>query len=150
MTVVGLSVLKAWRSARLLSLEALAIQSGLDAAAILAIETGDKDFTGAELQALAGVLNCTPSGLLNGPSSPSIDAGAFERRLLAQMLRDVCVEAVNTFDDMGRLEDLKIAADADEFWMAVAALFSEAVRSVRQAQALDAPFAPLGTTLPAS
>jgi transcriptional regulator with XRE-family HTH domain len=146
MMTSGLPVLKAWRSARSISLDALASQSGLDTAVISAIEAGEKDYTGNELQALASAFGCTPSGLLNGPSPPVLEAGASERRLLAQMLRDLCAEAVTAFDDMDRLEELKIAAEADEFWLGVADLFSESVISIRQARALDASSVPLETT----
>lgn len=150
MTASGLPVLKAWRSARSLSLDALAFQSGLDTGTISAIEAGEKDYTGNELQALAGVFGCTPSGLLNGPYPPPFEAGGSERHLLAQMLRDLCVEAVTTFDDMDRLEELKIAAEADEFWLGVADLFSESVISIRQAQTTSVPSVPSETAPQAS
>lgn len=61
---------------------------------------------------------------------------AFQRRLLAQMLRDLCVEAVTTYDDMGRLEELKVNEEADAFWISVAGLFMESLDQIRVTRSL--------------
>lgn len=74
--------------------------------------------------------------LLEGPDT------AFQQRLLAQMLRDVCVEAVTTYDELGRLHELKIADDADEFWLSVASLFMESLDQIRRTRPAVASAAP--------
>jgi hypothetical protein len=56
----------------------------------------------------------------------------FERRLLAQMLRDLCVEAVTTYDDMGRLDELKVNDEADDFWLGVAGFFMESLDQIQR------------------
>lgn len=66
-------------------------------------------------------------------ATPTIDVDTtFQQRLLAQMLRDLCVEAVTTYDDMGRLDELKIADDADAFWLSIAELFMASLDQIRR------------------
>ncbi|MFN0024922.1 MAG: hypothetical protein ACKVS5_13600 [Parvularculaceae bacterium] len=75
------------------------------------------------------------------PAAIVADA-AFQQRLLAQMLRDLCVEAVTTYDDMGRLNELKIADDADAFWLSIAELFMASLDQIRRTRPVVASAAP--------
>lgn len=149
-TTVGLPYLKEWRAAQAMSLGGLAARSRLPETRLSAIESGGEDFTGEDLRAIAGALGCAPACVLAGPPQHETADGAFENRLLAQMIRDICVEAVTTYDDMGRIDELRIAADADEFWLGVADLLNEAVRSISRTRAVGAFSALSGTTPPAS
>lgn len=124
--------LREWRDEKLLSSTDLAERSGLSSAAIENIESGASDFTGAQLEALADALDCEPWRLIFGPPDPAADRDQFRTRLVAQMLRDICVEAVTTFDDLGRLDDLRKNLDAEEFWCAVATLFEDAMATIRR------------------
>ena len=140
---VGLQVtmtstfLQDWRVGRALSIEELARRSGLSPSLISEMESGASDFTGTNLKAVAESLGCEPWRILAGP--PTLQE--FRTRLVAQMLRDVCVEAVTTFDDMGRLDELKRNIEAEEFWRQVAAHFEGAVEVICRASSND-PSAP--------
>lgn len=50
-----------------------------------------------------------------------------DTKLIAQMLRDVCVEAVLSFEEMGRLEELKVNKEAEQLWLEVATEFRKAL-----------------------
>jgi transcriptional regulator with XRE-family HTH domain len=128
----GLPMLAAWRDAQSLSLEALAARAGLHPTRLAAIEAGEQDFTGAELSALAEALGCAPWHLLEGLPHDGVNDSVFDNSLLAQMIRDICVEAVTTYDDMGRLDELKVSGEADAFWRSVAALLHGELRSILQ------------------
>lgn len=97
------------------------------------MEAGASDYTGTNLNAVAEALGCEPWRILAGP--PSSDE--FRTQLIAQMLRDVCVEAVTTFDDLGRLDELKKNIEAEEFWRQVAAHFEGAVETICRASSSD-------------
>jgi len=60
--------LRDWRLYRGLSQRALAERAGLALVTIYKLETGEKDFTGKTLGALAAALETTPSGLLSPPN----------------------------------------------------------------------------------
>lgn len=127
------SFLRDWRINRALSIEDLAQRTGVAFSAIEAIESGESDFSGKQLAAFAGALGCENWRILCGP--PASDA--FRVRLVAQMLRDVCVEAVTAFDDMGRLDDLKRSVEAEDFWLQVSAHFESAVEAICRASSSD-------------
>lgn len=127
------SFLREWRMARAFTIDDLAHRSGVAAPLIEAMETCASDYTGAHLDAIAQSLGCEPWRLLAGPPA----AEAFRIKLVAQMLRDICVEAVTTFDDMGRLDDLRKNLDAEEFWLPVAAHFESAVQLICRASSTD-------------
>lgn len=129
--------LREWRVGRALSVEELACRSGLSPSLIDEMESGASDYTGTNLRAVAESLSCEPWRILAGP--PTLEE--FRIRLIAQMLRDVCVEAVTTFDDMGRLDELKKNIEAEDFWRQVAAHFEGAVEIICRASSND-PSAP--------
>lgn len=129
--------IREWRVALALTVEDLARLSCLSPSLIADMETGASDYSGTNLNAVAEALSCEPWRILAGP--PSSDE--FRTQLIAQMLRDVCVEAVTTFDDMGRLDELKKNIEAEEFWRQVAAHFEGAVETICRASSND-PSAP--------
>lgn len=115
----------------------LAEQAGTPVHVVEAIESGASDFTGAQLEAFAGALGCEPWRLIAGPPDVLDAADEFRTRLVAQMLRDICVEAVTTFEEIGRLDDLRKNIEAEEFWCAVARLFDEARETICQTSSPD-------------
>lgn len=131
-TVTG-TFLKEWRIAQAFSVEDLALRSGVAASHITAMETRSLDYTGDQLNAVAESLGCEPWRILAGPPA----AEEFRKILVAQMLRDICVEAVTTFEDMGRLDDLRENVDAEEFWLQVAEHFESAVEIICRASSPD-------------
>lgn len=125
--------LKEWRISQAFSVEDLALRSGVAASLISAMETGSSDYTGGQLIAIAESLGCEPWRILAGPPSTA----EFRTKLVAQMLRDICVEAVTTFEDMGRLDDLRENVDAEEFWFQVAEHFEGAIETICLASSTD-------------
>lgn len=128
--------LKEWRISQAFSVEDLALRSGVSASLISAMETGSPDYTGGQLIAVAESLGCEPWRILAGPPCPA----EFRTKLVAQMLRDICVEAVTTYEDMSHLDDLRENVDAEDFWLQVAAHFESALDTMCRASSTD-PFA---------
>jgi transcriptional regulator with XRE-family HTH domain len=148
--ICGLPMLAEWRAAQSLSLDSLAARAGIQPTRLGAIESGEQDFTGADLRAIAEALGCAPCLLLEGSPYDSFGDAAFDNRLLAQMIRDICVEAVTTYDDMGSLDDLKVSGEADAFWRSVAALLIEELSAIRKTRRPAAFFVPSETATKAS
>lgn len=138
MSAIGLPHLRAWRDAHAMSVAALSKRASIEASRIEALEDLSADYCGAELLELAAAFNCDAWRFLQGPPDTSLEARQ-RTKIAAQLMRDICVEAVTTYDDMGRLNDLKVSMEAEVFWEKVADLFSQSVASISRKAASAAP-----------
>lgn len=140
MSANHVSHLRAWREHCGQSLASLAAESGVPELRLLAIERDEIDCYVFELRALAAALNVDIARLLEPP--PASSADPFRTQVMAQMMRDICVEAVTTYEDMNRLDELRIAGDAEPYWLEIAELFSRSVHAITQVAEASGAFAP--------
>ena len=55
-----------------------------------------------------------------------------DKKIIAQLIRDICVEAVVTYEQRGELDKLRINTSPDGSWLTVAEHFCNTVEKINQ------------------
>ena len=103
-----------WREFRGISIPELSLKSGFSTKIIEEIELGTGLYNEHHLRSFSDALGCHPCSLLQMP--PSSD----QIKFLAQALRDITNEAVISYEEMGRINELRQWRESDELWKEIA------------------------------